>query len=143
MKLHFVRAKTWDENDELMEELQPYASAQLENPTSSGYWDPRGLFAIHITNVIQSISDCDNAIRIINLIKKEESTSKILSDKYEIRKARIESTGVTFFIQCKKTDQEIYTGLISLDKYMAAILHWKDFISEKNCIERIVDIPDY
>ncbi len=143
MKLSFVRAEAWDENDERMEDLQPYANAQLENPPSDGYWDPRGLFAIHITNVIQSISDCDNTIKIINLIKKNESTSKFLSDKYEIRKARIESTGVTFFIQCGKTDQEIYTGLVSLDKYMAAILHWKDFISEKNCLERIVVIPDY
>lgn len=143
MKLYLVRAEAWDENDEKMEEFQPYASAQLEMPTSQGYWDARGLFAIHITNVIRDIVDCDNVIKIIGLVEKGKSTLEILSDKYEIRKARIEPTGVTFFIQCKKTDKEVYAGLISLDKYKAAIAHWKDFLLEKDCIERIVDIPDY
>ncbi len=142
MKLYFERAEAWNENDEPMTELQPYASVKLENPPSGGYWDPRGLFAVHITNVIKSIADCENALRLVDSVKREESALQILSDQYEIRKARIESSGVTFFIRCGEDDEEVYTGQISLDKYIKSIMYWKDFLFEPECLERVVDITD-
>ncbi|MFZ6642194.1 hypothetical protein ACO0LL_20900 [Undibacterium sp. TC4M20W] len=143
MKLYFQRAEAWDENDELMAELQPYASAILENPPHSGYWDPRGLFAVHITNVIQNIDDCKSALKVIDLVKGGGSALEILSDKYEIRKARIEPSGVTFFIRCGENDEETYKGWVSLGKYITSISYWRDFLSAHDCRERFVDIPDH